>query len=214
MPPTTTLYDDFFYDYWIGKDSSLEYYWRAYHEGKGYQQKFQTMQCHVFEITFEKTAKELPLFNLEPLYKTLKAYYHDFKRDCLSEREYNNAGPLFIYEINRGSGIWTWLGEVYYTLILGTTLTEEKIKGQRLDNLEKKLRILKEHFGEGNVRPELFEAFMKAGTPDEMESALQNLFQEKILDVRISKFPVITTVEEARKEMISLKEILEQANKI
>jgi hypothetical protein len=98
-------------------------------------------------------------------------------------------------------------------LFLGTTLTEEKIKGERLDNLEKKLRILKEHFGEGNVFPELFEAFMKAGTPDEMESALQHMFQEKILDVRISKFPFITTVEEAKKEMISLKEILEQANK-
>ena len=201
---------DYFYEYWIGQDIDLRKYWNAYHNGKGYENKFMDMRCHVFEITFQKTDKELPLFNLEPIYKTLRAYYHDFKKDCLSRDEYNSSGPFFIYEINRGSGIWTWLGELYYILVLGTTLTEEKIKGQRLDNLDKKLKLLKEHFGDINVREDLFEAFMRASTPDEMENALQNLFEEKIQSIRISKYPIITTVEEARKEMIDIGKVLKQ----
>jgi hypothetical protein len=147
---------DLFYEYWIGKDINLKKYWTAYKEGQGYIQKFDDMKCHVFEITFEIPPKHLPLFNLEPIYKTLKSYYHELKEDILSKNEYGSVGPLFIYEINRGSGIWTFLGELWYILVLGTTLSEEKIKGQRLDNLEKKLRMLKEYFGEGNVPTELF----------------------------------------------------------
>jgi hypothetical protein len=199
---------DFFYEYWIGKDINLKKYWTAYKDGKGYMQKFDDMKSHVFEITFETPVKHLPLFNLEPIYKTLKSYYHELKKDILSKNEYGSAGPLFIYEINRGSGIWTFLGELWYTLVLGTTLSEEKIKGQRLDNLEKKLRILKEYFGEGNVRPELFENFMRADTPIETQEALQNLFDEKIKTIKISKQPFTGEIEENRKEMVDLKKLL------
>ena len=201
---------NFFYEFWIGKDINLKKYWNAYNEGQGYQQKFTSMKCHVLEITFEKTLKELPLYNLEPIYKTTKAYYHDLKKDCLTEQEYDSAGPLFIYEINRGSGIWTWLGELYYVLLLGTTLTEEKIKGQRIDNMEKKLKILKEYFGDSNVRPELFQAFMQADTPDEMERAMQHLFQERIQSIKISRSPIITSIEDARKDMIDIGEVLKK----
>ncbi len=201
---------DFFYDFWIGKDSNLSDYWAAYQEGDGYKRKFSSMKCHIIEITFEKTSKELPLFNLEPIYKTLKAYYHDLKQDILSPDEYGSAGPLFIYEINRGSGIWTFLGEIWYLLILGTTLKEEKIKGQRIDNMEKKLKILKEYFGESNVRPELFQEFMNADTPNEMEQAMQNLFNERIKTIKISKSPIITSIDEAKKEMIDLSQIFKK----
>lgn len=202
--------ENYFYEYWIGKDVNLQKTWDAYHNGKGYEQKFASMSCHVIEITFEKTSREFPIFNLEPIFKTTKAYYHNLKRDCLPEQEYNSAGPLFIYEINRGSGIWTWLGELYYVLLLGTTLTEEKIKGQRIDNIEKKLKILKEYFGDSNVRPELFQAFMEANTPDDMEQAMQHLFNERIQSIKISRSPVITNIEDARKEMIDIGEVLKK----
>ena len=49
---------DFFYDFWIGKDSNLSDYWAAYHEGDGYKRKFSSMKCHIIEITFEKPSKE------------------------------------------------------------------------------------------------------------------------------------------------------------
>ena len=204
--------DGFFYEFWIGEDINLKKYWTAYKNGQGYIQKFNDMKCYVLEITFETPSKHLPLFNLEPIYKTLKSYYHDLKKDILSNNEYGSAGPLFIYEINRGSGIWTFLGELWYTLILGTTLSEEKIKGQRLDNLEKKLRIMKEYFGEGNVRPELFENFMKADTPIETQEAVQSLFEEKIKTIRISKQPFTGEIEDNRKEMIDLKKLLTESD--
>jgi hypothetical protein len=202
--------EEFFYNFWTGRNGGLLKYWSAYKLGEGYQEKFSSMKSHVLEITFENTPKELPLYNLEPIYKTIKSYYHDIKKDCLTKAVYNLAGPLFIYEINRGSGIWTWLGELYYVLILGTSLTEEKIKGQRIDNIEKKLRILKEYFGDSNVRSGLFQAFVQADTPQEMEQAMQNLFEEKIKSVKISKSPIITTIDEAKKEMIDLNIILKQ----
>lgn len=98
--------DKFFYDFWIGRSSDVSKYWAVYKEGDGYKHKFETMTCHVIEIAFEQPGRDFPLFNLEPIYKTLKAYYHDLKHDILPRNEYNSAGPLFIYEINRGSGIW------------------------------------------------------------------------------------------------------------
>ncbi|NCI49001.1 hypothetical protein GWC95_03650 [Sediminibacterium roseum] len=204
--------EDMFYEYWIGKDINLSKYWSAYKNGNGYMQKFENMRCYVFEITFETPSRNLPLFNLEPIYKTLKSYYHELKKDLLSENEYNSSGPLFIYEINRGSGIFTFLGELWYTLVLGTTLTEEKIKGQRIDNLDKKLRMLKEYFGEGCVRADLFEKFIKADTPIETQEALQNLFDEKIKAVRISRQPFMGEIEENRKDMIDLKNIQSDHN--
>jgi hypothetical protein len=203
---------DFLYEYWIGKSINLKKYWAAYKNGKGYEKKFENMQTYVLEITFDIPGKQLPLFNLEPVYKTLKSYYHELKKDILSKQEYESAGPLFVYEINRGSGIWTLLGELWYTLVLGTTLTEEKIKGQRLDNLEKKLKVMKEYFGDENVRPELFENFMRADTPIETQEALQNLFDEKIKAIRISKHPFSGAIEENRREMIDIKGLLSDNN--
>jgi hypothetical protein len=200
--------NDDLYEYWIGKGINLKRYWTAYKNGKGYEQKFANMRTHVLEITFEIPPKQLPLFNLDPVHKTLKSYYHELKKDILSKQEYESSGPLFLYEINRGSGIWTLLGELWYTLVLGTTLTEEKIKGQRIDNLEKKLKIMKEYFGDENVRPELFENFMRADTPIETQEALQNLFDEKIKTIRLSRHSFSGSIEENRKDMVDIKGLL------
>lgn len=76
----------FFFNYWIGEGTDLKKYWNAYYEGEGYKQKFLSMKCHVFEITFAKNEINLPLYNLEPIYKTLKSYYHDVKGLLISKR--------------------------------------------------------------------------------------------------------------------------------
>lgn len=195
---------DFFYEYWIGEGIDLKKYWDAYYGGNGYMKKFNRMECYVIEITFRNPNKDLPLYNFEPIYKTLKAYYHEIKKDILDDQEYNDSGPLFLYEVNRGSGIWTFLGELWYVLTLGTTLTEEKIKGQRIDNLDKKLKMLKEYFGDVNIRPELFNAFIEADTPLETQEALQNLFKERIEQVRISRRPFKGNIEDNRRDMLDL----------
>ena len=196
------------YEYWIGKNVNYAEYWDAYDDGEGYKMKFESMRTHIIQIEFEEPTIDMPLFNQEAVYKTLKGYFHDIKKICLSKNEYSTAGPLFLYEINRGSGIWTFLGELPYILLYGTTLTKEKIIGQRLDNMEKKLKILKEYFG-SDVRPELYDTFMEAKSPREIEKAVNRLFQEKIRDIKISKRPFNGNIEETRKSLISLKEKLE-----
>ena len=199
------------YEYWIGRNVNYRDCWEAYDSGEGYKMKFESMTSHVIEIEFENPTIDLPLFNQEAIYKTLKGYYHDLKRHCLSDSEYGSAGPLFLYEINRGSGIWTFLGELPYILLYGTTLTREKIIGQRLDNMEKKLRIMKEYFGNG-VRPELYDSFMEAKTPREIESAVERLFQERIRDIRVSEQPFKGNIEEVRQTLISLNEKLDESD--
>ncbi|MBS9461245.1 hypothetical protein LV716_07375 [Flagellimonas sp. HMM57] len=198
------------YEYWIGRNVNYRDYWEAYDAGQGYKMKFESMTSHIIEIEFENPTIDLPLFNQEAIYKTLKGYYHDLKKYCLSESEYGSAGPLFLYEINRGSGIWTFLGELPYILLYGTTLTREKIIGQRLDNMEKKLKIMKEYFGNG-IRPELYDSFMKAKSPREIESAVERLFQERIKDIRISEQPFNGNIEETRQTLISLNEKLDES---
>lgn len=71
------------------------------------------------------------------------------------------AGPLFIYEIDRGSGIWSFLGELRQLLLLGTTLADERVLGQELNNIDKKLEIIGRYFGNA-LHPEDFQQFMKA----------------------------------------------------
>ncbi len=72
--------------------------------------------------------------------------------------------------------------------------------------------MLKEYFGEGNVRPELFKNFIKADTPIETQEALQNIFNEKIKSIRISKQSFTGEIEENRKEMIDLKKLLTEGD--
>jgi hypothetical protein len=46
-------------------------------------------------------------------------------------------------------------------ILFGTTLSDEKVVGQTLDNLDKKLSILSKYFG-SDVNPKDFDAFMRA----------------------------------------------------
>jgi hypothetical protein len=49
---------------------------------------------------------------------------------------------------------------------------------------------------------------MRADTPIETQEALQNLFDEKIKTIRISKQPFDGEIEENRKEMVDVKKLL------
>ena len=191
------------YEYWIGENVNYQNLWKAYENGDGYKRKFNFLKTHLIEIEFEYPPSSLPLFNQEVVYKTLKGYFHDLKKICLSREEYTSAGPLFIYEISRGSGIWTFLGELPYILLYGTTLTKEKIVGQKLENFDKKLKILKDYFGDG-VRPDLFENFISAETPRDIEEAVNRLLQERIKDIRVSQVPFNGKIAESRRNLISL----------
>ena len=173
-------------EYWIGEGIDYDELWNAYDDGIGYVDKFRSMDVHLLRITFAEPSASSPLFNLEAVYKTLKGYFHDLKTAVLSADEFALAGPLFLYRVDRGSGIWDFLGELRQLLMLGTSLSDEKVMGERLGNLDARIMFLRRHFGDA-VRPEDFEAFMKARTPRQLSKAMQRLIDQRIQSVQISR---------------------------
>lgn len=200
------------YEYWIGEDVDYEKVWRDYEAGLLYIDKFKSMKVHLIRIELNQFPANLPLFNHEAVYKTMKGYFHDLKQLCLSPDEYNYAGPLYLYDVRRGSGIWDFLGELRQLLLLGTTLTDEKVIGQQLDNLDKKLEIIKKHFGD-SIRPEDFQRFMEARTPQQIEAAFQKLIQQGIRKVEVSKIPFEGDIEAIEASLIDLKILLHSDDK-
>lgn len=175
------------YEYWIGKGVDADEAWRSYDEGRGYEQKFRQMTCHLLEIEFELPPTE-PVFAFEAVFKTTKRYFHDLKQHCLAPQEYDEAGPIFLYAVSRESANWQWLGELRQLILFGTTLGDEKVIGQKLDNLDKKLSILRKYFGSG-VNPKDFDAFMRAKTAPDIEAAVRKMLKQRIKAVRISRRP-------------------------
>ena len=94
------------YEYWIGENIDYDKIWDAYDQGQAYIQKFQSMRVHLFRLKLREHPRNLPLFNFEAVYKTIKGYFHDLKKLCLNSKDYAMAGPLFVYSVNRDSGIW------------------------------------------------------------------------------------------------------------
>lgn len=144
------------YQYWIGENVDYDEVWSAYESGEGYVHKFQSMRVHLLRITIQAQPQELPLFNFEAVYKTIKGYFHDLKKFCLTPAEYDAAGPLFVYQVGRSSGIWDFLGELRQILMLGVSLADEKVMGERLTNLEKRMEFLRKYFG-NSVNPTDFD---------------------------------------------------------
>ena len=135
-----------FYEYWIGKNIDLNNIWNIFDEGQGSIDKYKSMEVYILHLQFEYD-QNLPLFNHEVISKTIKSLFHDLKKECFSDSEYSNLGPIFLYEIDRSSAIWTFLAElkplVIFNTILSAVLLWQKVEGQSLDNLNKKIDIIK-----------------------------------------------------------------------
>lgn len=198
------------YNYWIGKDTDYDSVWSDFENGRQYEQKFRTMRVHLIRITLNEPARNLPLFNFEAVFKTIKGYYHDLKEICLTESEYNSAGPLFVYAVNRGSGIWDFLGELRQLIMLGTTLADEKAVGQKLENMDKKIEFLKKHFGE--VVSEDFQKFMSASSSRKLQKAVDKLVEQGIKSIQISGQPFEGDIEKTEDSLIDIKELLYKAD--
>jgi hypothetical protein len=191
-------------EYWIGEGVDYDALWASYHGGLAYIDKLKTMRVHLLRIEFERYPDALPLFNHEVISKTLKGYFHDMKKACLSPAEYNVAGPLFLYSVERGSSKWDFLGELRQLLMLGTTLADEKVMGERLDNLDKRLSILRRHFGSVLTR-EALQAFMDAKTPRQLDRAVHHLIEEGICSVQVSRAPFAGDIEDTEQTLLELK---------
>lgn len=199
------------YEYWIGKDVDYEGIWKAYDSGRGYMDKYQSMEVHLIRITLSQQPAHLPLFNHEAVFKTFKGYFHDLKVHCLTPDEYSEAGPLFLYGVDRGSGIWEFLGELRQLILLGTTLADEKVIGQKLENMDKRLDLLRKHFG-GSVATEDFKKFMAAKTPRQLEVALQRIIEQGIEKIEISQQAFKGDIKDATASSIDMKKLLKEAD--
>jgi hypothetical protein len=176
------------YEYWIGRDADANQAWRDYEAGSGYEHKFHETSCHLLQIEFD-VPPGTPVFAFEAIFKTTKRYFHDLKQACLTPSEYAQAAPLYLYGVDRGSAIWQWLGELRQLILFGTTLGDEKVVGQTLDNMDKKLSILSKYFGSG-VNPKDFDAFMRAKAAPDIEAVVRKMLKQKIKKISISQEPV------------------------
>lgn len=203
-----------FYEYWVGKDIDLRQLWNDYEQGSGYIDKYKTMQAHLIQLTFTKPPAHLPLFNLEVALKTMKAYFHEVKVLSLSPEEYNEAGPLFVHEINRGSAIWSFLAGLRHLVLFGTTLADEQLKNLMLDNqlkgleiVDKKIEILKKHFG-NSVNSKDFHNFLAAHKPEDLQMAINKLLSHGIEKIEISKEQFTGDINKTRKSLVDIKKEL------
>lgn len=194
------------YEYWIGQGVDYDAIWNAYEQGEGYIQKYHSMRVHLIRITLREQPRHLPLFNFEVVFKTIKGYFHDLKKNCLTQDDYIMAGPLFIYSVKRESGIWDFLGELRQLIMLGSTLADEKIMGQKIENMDKKLEFLRKHFG-NEVSPKDFERFMKAKTPRTLEKAVRKLIEQGIERIEISREPFKGQIKEIESSLVDVKAI-------
>jgi hypothetical protein len=198
-------------EYWIGRGIDYSRIWHDYEDGVGYMAKYRSVPVHLIRIELDQFSKSLPLFNHEAVYKTFKGYFHDLKELCLSPDEYDQALPLFIYSVERGSGIWTFIGELRQLLMFGTTLADEKLVGQKLDNMDKRLALIQKYF-KGAANPKDFAAFMKARTPRQLEAAFQRLIAQGIRKVEVSTEPFEGDIEDTQRSLLDLKKLLGDAD--
>lgn len=67
---------------------------------------------HLLRLTFGGYPRHLPLFDHEVIYKTIKATFRDVKEACLTPEDYDDAAPMFLYRVDRGSGIYEFFAEL------------------------------------------------------------------------------------------------------
>lgn len=175
------------YEYWIGQDVDYKSVWQSYEEGIGYIDKFRSMRVHLLRIKLMQFPSDLALFNHEAVYKTIKGYFHDLKLYGLSKSEYNSTGPLFLYSVDRGSGIWNFLGELQPLITLAITLAEGRNLHQGLVNFDKKLQIIQRYFPGAN--PHDIKRLMRANSQQTLQFALNKLITQGIQGVKVSLKP-------------------------
>lgn len=182
-----------FYEYWIGKNIDLENMWNIFEDGNGYIEKYRSTEVYMLRLHFHNYSSDLPLFDHEVISKTIKGLFHDLKKECLSESEYDRFGPIFLYEINRGSSIWTFLAELKPLLIFGVGLGTamlwkwNEFEGKNLDNLNKKIDIIKKlHPNASNLD---IQDFLSAWTFIGRNKVLERLAKQGLKGVEISKNP-------------------------
>ncbi len=193
-------------EYWIGEEVDYDTIWNAYESGLSYIDKFRSIRVHLLSVELTEFDSDLPLFNHEAVYKTIKGYFHDFKRVCLTPSEYDQSGPLFLYSVNRGSGIWNFLGEPNLIVTFAMTLAAGKILGEELADIETRLKIIQQYFPD-TVNPAHINSFMRARTPAALRAAVGKLIAQGIKGVGVSQLPFDGNFRRTARSIVNIQQI-------
>jgi hypothetical protein len=178
--------------YWMGKDLDLDSLWGDFDQGSGYIQKVSTSSLHLLRLTFDEHPVRLPLFDHEVIFKTVKGTFHDVKAECLTPEAYDQAAPIFLHRVDRGSGIFEFLGQfdplMTWVVALGAAARwyrNSLAADQDFD--EKRLAFIRTNFP--NARTADVQAYMKAWTTFSRRRVLQRLIGQHLKGVEVSKAP-------------------------
>jgi len=176
--------------YWIGKDLDLETLWRDYDNGSAYIEKVTSVQLHLLRLTFDEHPIHLPLFDFEILFKTVKGTFHDVKAECLTRDEYDRAAPIFLYRVDRGSGIFEFLAQfdplmTWIVALGGAAMWYRKALAGDQDFDEKRLNFIRTNFP--NASTSDIQAYMKAWTTFGRRRVLHRLIGQHLNRVEVSK---------------------------
>src|SRR6185312_13576445 len=99
-------------DYWMGKNIDVDRIWADYDQGDGYIAKVASAENYLLRLSFSGHPTELPLFDHEAVFKSVKSAFHDIKAECMAPAAYDATAPIFLYRVDRGSGIYEFLAEL------------------------------------------------------------------------------------------------------
>ena len=195
-------------EYWIGKGIELDQVWLDYEQGKGYEDKYQSMKVHLLQLSFGQYEPDSPLFNLEAVLKTTKAVFHNLKKNCLSPLEYEKFGPLFVYDISRGSERWRFLAEIKPGLLFAISLWNQIRKGTARHKADQITLIdeLKRRFPNASIEDLL--SYANALPGNEEKLALKKLYGQGLKSIQVSAKPFRGNIGETEKELISFDDIV------
>jgi hypothetical protein len=179
-------------EYWMGSGLDLDGLWQDFDAGVGYEQKVSASRVHLLRLTFGGHPPELPLFDLEVIYKTVKGTFHDVKAECLTQKAYADAAPLFLHRVDRGSGIFEFLAQfdplMTWVVALGAAAMWYRkafASDQKLD--EKRLAFIRTNFPNADISD--ISAYMKAWTTFGRRRVLHRLIGQHLGRVEVSSTP-------------------------
>lgn len=178
--------------YWMGKGLDLEGLWHDYDSGSGYMSKVAASPLHLMRLTFAHHPPHLPLFDHEVVFKTVKGTFHDVKAECMTPEAYDEAAPIFLHRVDRGSGVFEFLAQfdplmTWIVALGGAAMWYRKslAADQELD--EKRLTFIRTNFP--NARTSEVQAYMKAWTTFGSRRVLHRLIGQHLERVEVSKSP-------------------------
>ncbi|HMP77496.1 MAG TPA: hypothetical protein PKE12_14460 [Kiritimatiellia bacterium] len=200
-----------FEEYWMGKGIDLDALWDNYESGQGYVHKVSESELHLLRLTFSSPPSNIPLFDHELIYKTVKGTFHDVKKECFSKERYNHAAPIFLRKVDRGSGIFEFLGQfdpvlTWVAAISGGMLLYRKLLSADQDYDDKRLGFLLKHFPQ--TSQEEIGAYMKAWTTFGRRKVMQRLIAHGLQKVEVSTSPVTQEIEIEVPSMLDIEVVL------